>query len=77
MAKLWRSWKMTKFDLDVVFVFCVGMGQKFGDFGKSRKVATGLLVAADSVVCTNQMRINEMTTKGIWALRRKSMRRRV
>ena len=56
---------MTKFDLDIVFVFCVGMGQKFGDFGKSRKIATDLPVAADPIVCTKQMRIDKMTTKGI------------
>lgn len=68
---------MTKFDLNIVFVFYIGMGQKFGDLGKSRKIATGLPVAANSVVCTKQMRIDKMTMKGIWTLRRKSMRRRV
>jgi hypothetical protein len=52
-----------------------GVGQKFGDTGKSRKFVASLPGAAYSVASIAQMKVDEMTTKRIWTLRRKSMRR--
>lgn len=66
---------MTHFDLDVVHVLIAGVGQKFGDTGKSRKISASLPGAADSVVGIAQMKVDEMTTKRTWTLKRKSVRR--
>lgn len=68
---------MTQFNLDIVHVLIIGVGQKFGDFGKCRKIATGLPGAADSVVSIAQMRVDEIPTKRVWTVGRKSMWRRV
>ena len=68
---------MTQFNLDIVLVFIVGVGQKFGDTGKPGKMAAILPVATDSVVRITQMRVDEMTTKRVWTVGRKSMRTRV
>ena len=68
---------MTQFNLDIVLVFIVGVGQKPGDTGKSGKIAASLPVATDSVVCITKMRVDEMTTKRVWTVGRKSMRRGV
>lgn len=50
MAKLRHSGEMTQFNLDIVLVFIAGMGQIFGDTGKSERIAASLPVATDSVV---------------------------
>jgi hypothetical protein len=52
-----------------------GVGQKFGDTGKFRKFVASHPGAANSVMSKAQMRVDEMTTKGIRTLGRKFMRR--
>jgi hypothetical protein len=68
---------MTQFDLKIVFVFITGVSQKCGDTGKSGKIAASLPVATDSIVRITQMTVDEMTTKRVWTVGRKSMRMRV
>lgn len=76
-VKLWHSGEITQFYLDIVLVFMVSVGQKFGDISKSRKIAVSLPVTADSVIRIAQIIVDEITTKRIGTVRRKSIRRRV
>jgi hypothetical protein len=66
---------VTQSNLDIVYILIAGVGQKFGDTGKSRKFVVSLLGAADSVASLAQMKVDEITTERIWTLRRKSMRK--
>lgn len=68
---------MTEFNLEIVLVLIVGVGQKFGDFGEFGEIATGFPVATDPVIRMNQVEVDKMTTKRVWSLGRKLVRRRI
>lgn len=68
---------MTQFDFDVICVHLGSVGQEFSDFTELGHVAAGFPIAANPIMCMNQMRFNEVATKRILSLGRKFMWRRI
>jgi hypothetical protein len=46
---------MTQFNIDIIFVHVGSVGQKPGDLGELWDIAAGFLVAANPIMCMDQM----------------------
>lgn len=46
---------MAQFNIDIIFVHVGSVGQKFGDLGELWDIAAGFPIAANPIVCIDQM----------------------
>ncbi|KAJ5853120.1 hypothetical protein N7534_005663 [Penicillium rubens] len=70
---------MTKLDFDVICVYLGSAGQKFSDFTELGHIAAGFPIAANPVVCMDQMNFNKVISVGHFksiSLRRRGLFRR-
>jgi hypothetical protein len=68
---------MTKLDFDATCVYLGSANQKSSDFTELGHIAAGFPIAANPVVCMDQMRFNKVATKRIYSLGRKFVRSRI